>query len=76
MGAGLRKEATEAVARVGQEEGYGSQSREEDRALPTSRGRSLGPRERAEGDSSAGERKGEARGEAWDRLGPRGRFTR
>lgn len=60
MEAGLQKEETEAVSRAGLEEGSGSQCREKD-SLANPQGKSLGPRERAEGDSSAG-REREKRG--------------
>lgn len=75
IGAGLQKEETEAVSRVGPEEGYGRQSREEDSALPTLKGEAWGPGKGLRGTFQL-ERKGEERGEAWDRQGPRGRFTR
>lgn len=72
--AGLQKEETEAVPEAGLEEGYGSQRREKD-SLANPRGRSLGPREGLREIVQRGE-KGAERGEAWDRQGPRGRFTR
>lgn len=75
IGAGLQKEETEAVSRVGLEEGYRRQSREEDRALPTLKGEAWGPGKGLRGTLQP-ERKGAERGEAWDRQGPRGRFTR
>ena len=75
LGAGLQKEETEAVSRAGQEEWYRRQSRAEDRALPTLKGEAWGPGKGLRGTFQL-ERKGEERGEAWDRQGPRGRFTR
>lgn len=67
-----REEETEAVSRAGQQEGYGRQSREEDTALPTPGGEAWGPGKGLRETVQLGRE----RGEAWDRQGPRGRFTR
>lgn len=56
-------------------EGRGKTVEGRGRNLASPRGRGLGPREGLR-ETFSWERKGEARGEAWDRQGPRGRFTR
>lgn len=43
--------------------------------MPTLKGEAWGPGKGLRGTFQL-ERKGEERGEAWDRQGPRGRFTR
>lgn len=72
---GLQKEETEAVSSTGLEEGYRRQSGEVDRDLPTLKGEAWGPGRGLRGTFQL-ERKGAVWGEAWDRQGPRGRFTR
>lgn len=63
----MQEEETEA--------GYARQWRAGDRTLPAPGGEAWGPG-KDWGRQFSWERKGEARGEAWDRQGPRGRFTR
>lgn len=75
LGAELRKGETEDISRgEGGRACKAVQYRKRAKPLPMPQGIGLRPREGDVGDVHLGG--GEKRGEAWDRQGPRGRFTR